>query len=271
MSPRALVSPSSTGGATPPQRTPDFVTSPLQLEGGFPASSTGFTAQSPSSSQWDSSHPSGWSPGGTTQPATTTSLLSSPSSPTDYGVTAGCATSARDSEKTKARPHLSLMWLSDGAWSVAVAAASVALLAMVFLYAAWILNGARTVRKEQRFSMTVCSSDDCNVHAISLMDAIDRSVQPCDDFEGFACGRREPLPALRSFHTRLKRHWHVVDANLMLTRGRNQPPRFAASRKATAMLRACLWQGSLRERRQGRQINSGFQANLLVDLPFEVL
>ncbi|XP_075559936.1 uncharacterized protein LOC142591492 [Dermacentor variabilis] len=252
-SPRALVSPSSTGGATTAERTPDIVASPLQLEGVFLASSTGFTAQSPSSTQWVSPHHSGWSPGRATQPATATSLLSSPSSPTGYVVAAGCATSARDSEKTKTWPHLSLMWLSDGTWSVAVAAASVVLLAIMFLYAAWILNGVRAVRKEQRFSMTVCSSDDCNLHAISLLDAMDRSVQPCDDFEGFACGRRERPPALRSFQTRLKRHWHVVDANLMLTRGPNQPPRFAASRKATAMLRACLWQGSLRERRLGRQ------------------
>ncbi|XP_065312101.1 endothelin-converting enzyme 2-like isoform X2 [Dermacentor albipictus] len=253
MSPRALVSPSSTEGATPAHRTPDFVASPLQLEGAFPAGSTGFTPQSPSSLQWDSLHPSGWSPGRTTQPATATSPLSSPSSPTEDGAAAACATSARDSEKTKTMPHLSLMWLSDGTWSVAVVVASVALLTMVLLYVAWELNRTRTVRKEQRFSMTVCSTGDCNLHATSLMDAIDRSVQPCDDFEGFACGRREHPPALRSFHTRLKRHWHVVDANLMLTRGRNQTLHFAASRKATAMLRACLWQGSLREQRLGRQ------------------
>ncbi|KAL3223495.1 hypothetical protein MRX96_049769, partial [Rhipicephalus microplus] len=79
------------------------------------------------------------------------------------------------------------------------------------------------------------------------------SAEPCQDFEAFACGRREPPPKLRSFDTLLKHHWHVLDVNLMVTRGLRKPPRFAATRKAVAMLLACLHQGSLDNRRRGRQ------------------
>ncbi|KAH7950319.1 hypothetical protein HPB49_022398 [Dermacentor silvarum] len=200
---------------------------------------------------------------------TNTPAQSSPSSPAEYGAASGCAAGTGGSDRTKTKPYVAQMWISDGTWSLAVAAASVALMAMMFLYAAWMLNGAGTFHKEERLSMTVCSNDDCNLHAASLMDAIDRSVQPCDDFEAFACGRLEPPSELRSFDTRLKRHWHVIDANLMLTRGRNQPPRFEASRKATAMLQACLWRGSLHERRLGRQVHLlvGGEVVILVTAP----
>ncbi|XP_037521454.1 uncharacterized protein LOC119398701 [Rhipicephalus sanguineus] len=58
-SPRARVSPSGTGAASPVRRTPDYPTSPLQQGGMPPASPMGFHAQSPATSPYESTLQSG--------------------------------------------------------------------------------------------------------------------------------------------------------------------------------------------------------------------
>ncbi|KAL1414023.1 hypothetical protein MTO96_030763 [Rhipicephalus appendiculatus] len=250
-SPRARVSPSGTGAASPVRRTPDYPTSTLQ-QGGIPlASSMGLHAPSPSTSPCESSRHSGKGSSLAAQPAHGITPPISPSSPTVSA--SGLATSSRGSDTTRTKMQVAQPWVYDAICSVGATAAAMALMAMAFMYALWLLSESSPTHKAAPLSVNTCTTDDCNWHAAYLMDAINSSAEPCNDFEAFACGLREPPPKLRSFDTLLKRHWHVLDVNLMLTRGLYEPPHFAASRKAVAMLVACLHQGSLDDRRMGRQ------------------
>ncbi|XP_078725644.1 endothelin-converting enzyme 2-like isoform X1 [Lampetra fluviatilis] len=126
---------------------------------------------------------------------------------------------------------------------------ALALLGLVIAGLGWGLS-------ERRARHTgVCLSERCVRVAAGVLASMDRSVEPCQDFYGFACGRWERLNPLPDGHSRWTTFSSVWRQNQATLKHLLELPEDAAGRelgdaqgKARRYFRACMDEQSIEQR-----------------------
>ncbi|KAL1416219.1 hypothetical protein MTO96_006478 [Rhipicephalus appendiculatus] len=133
-----------------------------------------------------------------------------------------------------------------------------------FTLLAYVLPSPRLVRRSTRF----CETADCRNHVALLTRGLNRSIDPCHDFEAYVCSAWAPdarYPALSNALDDLAIAW-MDGLDDLLDRGARTIP---AARKPRALFKACIASTAGRATPEDRQLFRKFLQELRLSWPEE--
>ncbi|XP_050027649.3 neprilysin-1-like [Dermacentor andersoni] len=131
-----------------------------------------------------------------------------------------------------------------------------------FTLIAYALPAPRLVRLVTRW----CDTDDCRHHAALLMGGLNRSIDPCHDFEAYACSAWTPdarFPVLSNALDDVAIAW-LTRLGELLDRGAKEIP---AARKPRALFTACVASAAGQTSAEDRQRFRKFLQELRLSWP----